>query len=262
VVRDVDKRFGGLVALAEASLEVRPGEIVGLIGPNGAGKTTLMNVISGHLRCEGGSVCVFGHDVTALAPEFRAHYGLGRNYQDAKLFPGLTTRETLQVAASRRARVGVFWSMLGAPWAKFSERRSRQRADVVIERLGLDAWADTLTSDLSTGTRRICELAVQLAAEPKVLLLDEPTAGIAQRDAEAFGPLLHRMRDELECSILIVEHDMPLLMGVCDRVYAMDLGRVIAEGTPDEIKNNPDVIASYLGTSDVAVNRSGKVPVR
>ncbi|MBV9042426.1 MAG: ATP-binding cassette domain-containing protein [Acidimicrobiia bacterium] len=262
VVRDVDKRFGGLVALAEVSLDVRPGEVVGLIGPNGAGKTTLMNVISGDLRCDEGTVCVFGRDVTALAPEFRAHFGLGRNYQDAKLFPGLTVRETLQLGASRRARVGVFSSMVGAPWVKFAERRSRQRADAVIERLGLDEWADTLTSDLSTGTRRICELAVQVTAEPRVLLLDEPTAGIAQREAEAFGPLLRRIRDELECSILIVEHDMPLLMGVCDRVYAMDLGRVIAEGTPDEIKNNPDVIASYLGTSDVAVNRSGKVVVR
>jgi ABC-type branched-subunit amino acid transport system ATPase component/ABC-type branched-subunit amino acid transport system permease subunit len=258
VVRDVDKHFGGLVVLAGVSLEVRPGEIVGLIGPNGAGKTTLMNAVSGHLRCDGGTISVFGHDVTALAPEFRAHYGLGRNYQDAKLFPGLTTRETLQMAASRRARVGVFWSMLGAPWMKLAERRSRQQADAIIERLGLDEWADTLTSDLSTGTRRICELALQLAAEPKLLLLDEPTAGIAQREAEAFGPLLHRIRDELDCSILIVEHDMPLLMGVCDRVYAMNLGQVIAEGTPDEIKSNPAVIASYLGTSEVAVNRSGK----
>jgi ABC-type branched-subunit amino acid transport system ATPase component len=257
-VSDVDKHFGGLDALAGVSLEVRPGEIVGLIGPNGAGKTTLMNAISGHLRCDGGTISVFGRDVTALAPEFRAHYGLGRNYQDARLFPGLTTRETLQMAASRRARVGVFWSMLGAPWMKFAERRSRQQADAIIERLGLDEWADTLTSDLSTGTRRICELALQLAAAPKVLLLDEPTAGIAQREAEAFGPLLHRIRDELDCSILIVEHDMPLLMGVCDRVYAMDLGRVIVEGTPDEIKSNPDVIASYLGTTEVAVNRSGK----
>jgi len=159
----------------------------------------------------------------------------------------------------RQARVGVFWSMLGAPWVRWAERRSRVRADEVLERLGLLPWADTLTSDLSTGTRRICELAVQLTAGPKVLLLDEPTAGVAQRDAEAFGPLLRRIRDELDCSILIVEHDMPLLMGVCDRVYAMELGRVIAEGTPEEIRNHPQVVASYLGTGEVAINRSGGV---
>jgi ABC-type branched-subunit amino acid transport system ATPase component len=257
VVRDIGYRGGRVRALDGVSLEVRVGEVFGIIGPNGAGKTTLMNVISGDLRCDDGAIDLFGHDVTALAPEFRAHYGLGRNYQDAKLFPGLTTCEALQVAAARRARVGVFWSMLGAPWMKFAERRSRAGADAVIERLGLTEWADTLTSDLSTGTRRICELAMQLVAEPKVLLLDEPTAGVAQREAEAFGPLLRRIRDELDCSILIVEHDMPLLMGVCDRVYAMHLGRVVAEGTPADIRKHPEVIATYLGTGEVAVNRSG-----
>jgi ABC-type branched-subunit amino acid transport system ATPase component/ABC-type branched-subunit amino acid transport system permease subunit len=259
LVEGIEKRFGGLVVLDEVSIDIRPGEIVGLIGPNGAGKTTLMNVISGNLAPEAGTVRIFGQDVTRLAPEFRSHYGLGRNYQDAKLFPGLTTREALQLAASRRARTGVFWSMLGAPWVSWAERRSRERADEVLERLGLTPWADTLTGELSTGTRRICELAVQLTAEPKVLLLDEPTAGVAQRDAEAFGPLLRRIRDELDCSILIVEHDMPLLMGLCDRVYAMELGAVIAEGPPEAIRQHPQVIASYLGTGDVAVNRSGKV---
>jgi len=259
-VREVKKRFGGLTVLDGISIDVHPGEIVGLIGPNGAGKTTLMNTISGNLRVDGGSVHVLGHDVTGLAPEFRAHYGLGRNYQDAKLFPGLTTRETLQVAAAKNARVGAFWSMLRAPWVKWTERESQQRADQVLERLGLAGWADTLTGDLSTGTRRICELAVQVTSEPKVLLLDEPTAGVAQRDAEAFGPLLRQIRDELDCSILIIEHDMPLLMGLCDRVYAMELGTVIAEGTPEEIRNHPRVIASYLGTGEVAINRSGSQP--
>ncbi len=200
---------------------------------------------------------LLGRDVTALAPEFRAHFGLGRNYQEAKLFPGLTTREALQVALSHTQRVGLISAMVSAPWVRHSERRSRQRADEIIERLGLEEWADVLTGDLSTGTRRICELAAQLAFSPRVLLLDEPTAGVAQREAEAFGPLLRRIRDELDCSVLIVEHDMPLLMGVCDRVFAMDRGTVIASGTPDEIRNHPDVIASYLGTTDAAIARSG-----
>src|SRR5207302_6726782 len=147
---------------------------------------------------------------------------------------------------------------VGAPWGRLADSRSRARADEIIERRGLEAWADSLTSELSTGTRRICELAAQLAAKPRMLLLDEPTAGVAQRDAEAFGPLLRRIRDELDCSVLIVEHDMPLLMGLCDRIYAMELGRVIAEGTPDEIRHNDRVVASYLGTEETAITRSGK----
>ncbi len=127
----------------------------------------------------------------------------------------------------------------------------------MIERFGLTPWADALLSELSTGTRRICDLAAQVVAEPKLLLLDEPTAGVAQREAEAFGPMIRGIRDDLGCAILIVEHDMPLLMGVCDRVYAMEAGRVIAEGTPTEIRDDPAVIASYLGTDEVAIGRSG-----
>jgi ABC-type branched-subunit amino acid transport system ATPase component len=127
----------------------------------------------------------------------------------------------------------------------------------VIETLGLADYADTFVSDLSTGTRRVCDLAAQLATGPRLLLLDEPTAGLAQRESEAFGPLLRRIRDELDCSVLIVEHDMPLLMGLCDRVYAMDAGRVLAAGTPEQIQHDPAVIASYLGTDPAAFNRSG-----
>jgi ABC-type branched-subunit amino acid transport system ATPase component len=123
--------------------------------------------------------------------------------------------------------------------------------------MGLSSYAHTLTSDLSTGTRRICDLTIQLAGRPKVLLLDEPTAGVAQRETEAFGPLLRRIRDELDCAIVIVEHDMPLLMGLCDRVYAMEQGAVIAVGTPAEVRADPAVIASYLGTDESAINRSG-----
>jgi ABC-type branched-subunit amino acid transport system ATPase component/ABC-type branched-subunit amino acid transport system permease subunit len=256
-VTDIRVRFGGVVALDGASITVEPGEIVGLIGPNGAGKTTLVNVISGVLQPQSGSVRVNGHEVGDLAPDIRAAYGLGRGFQDATLFPGLTVTETIQVALARTNRVGVVSSLLAAPWVRSTERRTRARAHEVLERFGLEPWADALTSELSTGTRRICDLAMQVAAGPNVLLLDEPTAGVAQREAEAFGPLLRRIRDELDCSILIVEHDMPLLMGLCDRVYAMDAGRMIAEAAPDAIRNDPAVIASYLGTDEVAISRSG-----
>jgi ABC-type branched-subunit amino acid transport system ATPase component len=257
VVQGVHVRFGGVVALDGPDIVVRPGEIVGLIGTNGAGKTTLMNVISGVIRPQQGSVKVFGTDVVDLAPDFRAAFGLARSFQDASLFAGLTVRETIQVAIARRHKVGFVSAMLAAPWVRRSEGRTRRAADEVIDRFGLRPWADARTADLSTGTRRICDLAAQVAARPKILLLDEPTAGVAQREAEAFGPLLREIRNELDCAVLIVEHDMPLLMGLCDRIYALETGTVIAEGTAEEIRNDPRVVSSYLGTEESAISRSG-----
>ncbi|MHB8463632.1 MAG: ABC transporter permease subunit [Acidimicrobiales bacterium] len=249
--------FGGIRALNEPDIEVHAGEIVGLIGPNGAGKTTLINVISGVLRPDAGSVRIFGAEVVDLPPDVRAAYGAARSFQDATLFAGLTVTQTIQVALARRHRIGMAASILQAPWARDTERDTRQQAAAIVSRLGLEPWANTLTSELSTGTRRICDLAAQVAASPKLLLLDEPTAGVAQREAEAFGPLLRRIRDELDCAILIVEHDMPLLMALCDRVYAMESGAVIASGTPAEIRADPKVIASYLGSDPSAIQRSG-----
>ena len=258
-VEGVRVRFGGVVALDEPDITVHRGEIVGLIGTNGAGKTTLMNVISGVIRPDRGSVSVFGTDVVDFAPDFRAAYGLSRSFQDASLFAGLTVVETIQVAFAHRNKVGIVSAMVAAPWVRANERRTRRAAEEIVDRFGLRPWADARTAELSTGTRRICDLAAQVAAEPKLILLDEPTAGVAQREAEAFGPLLRRIRDELDCSVLIVEHDMPLLMGLCDRVYALEAGTVIAEGTPEEIRNNPLVVASYLGTEESAITRSGTV---
>ena len=250
-------RFGGVDALADVAIEVGAGEIVGLIGPNGAGKTTLMNIISGVLRPDRGSIRLFGHEVARRSPDIRAHYGLARSFQDASLFAGLTVTETVQVATSRRVKTYLLPAMVGAPWVRSAERSSRQRALEIVEAFGLGPWADALTSELSTGMRRICDLAAQVATEPRLLLLDEPTAGVAQREAEAFAPLVRRIRDDLDCAILVIEHDMPMLMGLCDRVYAMDTGSVIAEGAPAQIREDPAVIASYLGTSATAISRSG-----
>jgi ABC-type branched-subunit amino acid transport system ATPase component len=247
-VEGIHLSFGAQKALDGVSIEVGEGEIVGLIGPNGAGKTTLLNVISGVLPSARGAVLVGGVDVSEYPPELRATFGLGRSFQQASLFPGLTVTETLQVAMSTQHRVGVLASAASAPWVRAGEVSSRQAALAVLERFGLTRWADMLTDELSTGTRRICDLAAQVAAGPKLLLLDEPTGGVAQRDAEAFGPLLGDLREELGLSVLIVEHDMPLLMGLCDRVYAMDQGRVISEGTPSEVRADQAVIVSYLGT--------------
>ncbi len=256
-VNGVVVNFGGLRALDGAAIEVPAGKIVGLIGPNGAGKTTLINAISGALQPEAGTIKVFGQNLAGLPASHRAGYGLGRSFQDANLFRGLTVTEAVQVALQRKYRTGLLSAFLWLPWSRSSEQRCRAEADELLARFGLTPWKDTLTSELSTGTRRICDLAAQVGTGAKVLLLDEPTAGVAQREAEAFGPLLRRIRAELDCSILLVEHDMPLLMSTCDHVYAMDLGRVIAEGTPEEIRSNPVVVASYLGTDDVAIERSG-----
>jgi ABC-type branched-subunit amino acid transport system ATPase component/ABC-type branched-subunit amino acid transport system permease subunit len=257
-VRGAELSFGGVKALNGASIVVNSGEIVGLIGANGAGKSTLINVVSGVHRPTAGRVILDGTDISSLPPEVRAAQGLGRTFQSAELFPGLTVRETLHAVIAAKRKVGVLSSMVNAPWAVQAQRSIAARTEEIIERTGLGDYADTLTGALSTGTRRICALATQVAARPKVIVLDEPTAGVAQRETEQFGPLLRRIRDELECAILIVEHDMPLLMGLCDRVYAMESGFVIAEGTPEEIRRDPRVVASYLGTDETAINRSGK----
>jgi ABC-type branched-subunit amino acid transport system ATPase component/ABC-type branched-subunit amino acid transport system permease subunit len=249
--------FGGVKALQGATIHVDSGEIIGLIGANGAGKSTLINVVSGVLPADAGAVRLAGRNITQLPPEVRAALGIGRTFQAAQLFPGLTVRETVESVIGAQQKVGMLSAMIRAPWAVRAQRDIAREAQAVLERMGLLPYAGTLAAELSTGTRRICALATQVAARPKVLLLDEPTAGVAQREAEAFGPLLRRIRDELDCAIVIVEHDMPLLMGLCDRVYAMEQGAVIAEGTPEEIRDDPRVVASYLGTDEVAIARSG-----
>lgn len=260
VVDDAVVSFGGVQALAGASIRVEAGQVVGLIGPNGAGKSTLMNVVSGTVKPTRASVRVYGKELAGLAAEYRPAFGVGRSFQDAALFAGLTVREAIQLVVDRRRRVGIVSAAARAPWARRAERDSRAEAATLVDRFGLSDWSSSLVSELSTGTRRVCDLAAQVAGRPRLLLLDEPTAGVAQRDAEAFALRLREIREELDCAVLVIEHDMALLMSICDRIYAMDGGRVIAEGTPAEIRSNPLVVASYLGTDPVAVNRSVPAP--
>ncbi|GAA4991115.1 branched-chain amino acid ABC transporter permease/ATP-binding protein [Yinghuangia aomiensis] len=257
-VSNVRVRFGGKTAVDGMSLEVRPDEIVGLIGTNGAGKSTLMNAIGGFVsatgRCE-----LLGRDVSRVGPALRAKLGLGRTFQAATLFPELTVRETVQLALEARGRTGLLSTALHLPHGFARERAKRSDADDLIDFLGLGRYADAFVADLSTGTRRIVELAGLLALDARVLCLDEPTAGVAQRETEAFGPLIQEIRRELGASMLVIEHDMPLIMGISDRVYCLETGRVIAAGQPSEVRNDPKVVASYLGTDERAIERSGSV---
>jgi ABC-type branched-subunit amino acid transport system ATPase component/ABC-type branched-subunit amino acid transport system permease subunit len=249
VAKGMVVRFGGRVAVDHVDLRVGPRELVGLIGTNGAGKSTLMNAIGGFAPADG-QVEVLGRDVTGL-PAYRRHrLGLGRTFQAARLYDDLSVRETVMVALEARERSRVVPSMLHVPPSPRAERRKRVEADDILAALGLADTADQPAATLSTGTRRLVELAGQLALGARVVLLDEPTAGLSQRETEAFGPRLREIQRDLDAAVLLIEHDMPLVMSVSDRVYCLEAGLVIAEGTPAEVRSDPLVIASYLGAED------------
>ena len=258
----VTKRFGGITAVNDVDLQLREGEILGLIGHNGAGKTTLFDCISGFLPVDDGRMLLRGEDVTDLAPHERAGGGLGRSFQEARLFPSLTTEETLAVARERHLLSrGLVAAALGQPVAHDSEADVAETVAFLIELMGLSAFREKLTGELSTGSRRIVELAGLLASDPDGDHLDEPSGGVAQKESEALGPLLRRVQEATGTSILVIEHDMPLLSGLCDRMVALELGSVIAEGTPAEVLDHPRVVESYLGTDATAIARSGAVAV-
>jgi branched-chain amino acid transport system ATP-binding protein len=257
---NIVKRYGGIVAVDDVSLQLREGEVLGLIGPNGSGKTTLFDVLSGFQPADAGRVRLADVDITNMSPEARVRSGLVRRFQDARLFPSLTVTETLLIALEQRLEVkSTILGAISAPQSRRAERRLRNRAERLIELLSLESYQDKFIKELSTGLRRIVDLACVLAAEPKVLLLDEPSSGIAQAEAEGLAPLLRRVRFETGCSILIIEHDMPLISTVADELVALDQGRVITRGTPDEVLNDDRVIEAYLGGSEAAVRRSGSL---
>lgn len=255
---DVEVRFGGILAVSGVDLEAGHGEIVGLIGTNGAGKSTLLNAIGGYVPSTG-TIEINGTDVTGMAAHERARAGLGRTFQAAELFPELTVRETVLVALEAQHRTGLISTAVYWPGALRRDRAKRSQAADLIDFLGLGRYADTFINELSTGTRRIVELAGLLALDAHVLCLDEPTAGLAQRETEAFGPLIKSIQQELGATMVVIEHDMGLIMSLSDRVSCLEEGIVIAEGTPDEVRANQAVIASYLGTDRRAIDRSGVV---
>src|SRR4051812_29515733 len=256
----VSVAFGGIHALSEVDIAVHEGEIVGVIGPNGAGKTTLFDVLSGFVAPTRGRVQLGGYDVTDLAPDARARMGLGRSFQDARIFASLTVAENLAQALGRPLPIRDHAAAaLGLPALRRQEDDVAWAVDDLVELMGLGAFRDKFVSELSTGSRRVVDIAMAIAHDPAVLILDEPSSGIAQRETEALGPLLRQIRDETGCALLVIEHDMPLIAGVSDRMIALDQGRVIATGTPQEVLEAPLVVASYLGTDRAAIERSGSL---
>jgi ABC-type branched-subunit amino acid transport system ATPase component len=259
-VREVSVSYGGVKAVDEVSFEAKRGQIVGFIGPNGAGKTTVFDAICGFVTTQSGRVILDGKDITGNTPTERARKGLGRSFQDARLFSSLTVFETLACAFERHARnEDPVSSMLWAPWVRKREKARATRVEEIIDLMGLGAFHDKFISELSTGSRRVVDLACVMAHEPTVLLLDEPSSGMAQKETEAMGPLLLRVKEATGCTMLLVEHDMPLVTSVSDELVALETGRVIVRGTPKEVTNNPRVIEAYLGTDERVVARSGAI---
>ena len=248
-VRNLIVRFGGVTAVDDVSFDVHAGEIVGLIGPNGAGKTVTFNVISGLQRPASGRVRLGGLDVTGAGAHVRTRLGLARTFQVVQLFAGMTVRENVMIAAHRFTRSGVVSDAVRLPWRNRALAEARERAEAALAFVGLEGLAGEDVSALPICQARMVELARALCLRPKVLLLDEPASGLDLAETAELVTLLARVRARLGCATLLVEHDMDVVMPLCDHVYVVDFGRQIADGTPDEVRRHPAVLEAYLGAT-------------
>jgi branched-chain amino acid transport system ATP-binding protein len=244
---EVSIRFGGVHANREVSVAVSEWEIVGVIGPNGAGKTTLFNLITGFHRPDSGRILHHGRNITRLPVHARAALGLGRTFQNVGLVKGATVRDNLLTAQHLRARYGTVAGMLGSPSSRAAERELRRRADDIAGVMGLGDLLDTQVAGLPYGTLKRIEIATVLASDPEVLLLDEPSSGMGPEEAHALGDMLLALRRDFGLSILMIEHHVPLVVRVCDYVYCLNFGEMLAEGPPDAVRNHPQVVAAYIG---------------
>jgi branched-chain amino acid transport system ATP-binding protein len=245
--KDLSIRFGGVQAARDVTIEVGEYEIVGIIGPNGAGKTTTFNMITGFYRPDSGSVRFRGQDITNLKVHERAALGIGRTFQNVGLVKGSTVRENLLTAQHLSARYPVVGGIVGSPAAVAEERDLRRRADDLLEVLQLGYLADARVAGLSYGELKRVEIATVLATDPEVLLLDEPSSGMGPEESEELGDLLLDLRRELGLTIAMIEHHVPLVVRVCDYVYCLNFGQLLAEGLPEDVRNHPEVVAAYLG---------------
>jgi branched-chain amino acid transport system ATP-binding protein len=245
----ISQIFGGVTALDRVSFSIPAGKITGVIGPNGAGKTTLFNIITGIYTQTAGKVLLGGADVSGLPPERLARRGLVRTFQNIELFGGMTVRENVMVGMHTKSTSGLLACALKMPWSVAEERRMREGALKWLEFTGITDLADVTAGNLPFGKGRLLEIARALALEPRIILMDEPAAGLNNQETLELSHLIERIRGT-GITIVLVEHDMDLVMDICDRIVVLNLGRKLAEGTPQEIQENQEVIAAYLGEDD------------
>ena len=255
--RDVSLSFGGVKAIDVLSFDVADGAVCALIGPNGAGKTSVLNIISGFYRPQHGSVHYGEVDVLRLPPYRVIHHGIARSFQNVALFPELSVVDNMLVGADHRGRSGLLGNMLRLPASRAHERAARRQAERVLGFLDIARLRDRRASELSFGDRKLVDMGRALMAEPSLLLLDEPGAGLAQRQKGWLGDVIGRIPAEFGATVLLIDHDMGLVLSVSSHVVVMEFGRKIGEGRPEQVRNDPSVIAAYLGGEVPAANVNG-----
>ncbi len=248
-VSGITQIFGGVTALDDVSFRINRGDITGVIGPNGAGKTTLFNIITGIYTQTSGKVLLENKDVSGLPPERLARLAMVRTFQNIELFGGMTVHENVMVGMHTNSSSGLLACALKMPWSILEERRIREASMKWLEFTGITDLADVTAGNLSFGKGRLLEIARALSVEPRIILMDEPAAGLNSQETLGLARLIKRIRD-LGITVVLVEHDMELVMDICDRIVVLNLGKKLAEGTPREIQDNPEVIAAYLGDDD------------